>query len=138
MATSPIYVDNACHAAGLIGTAETSSFSAPTNTTTMTFTGAATINYPLKIQEITLQGIATSVAGLVIGYIYDGTTYHAFDQWLVNAATVTVSAGTVLGWRVSRPYSNLWLLSSSYSLRFAQNNSSNASVVKASVFALSA
>ena len=105
MATSPQFTSavnlgsQPCNA-----TAETS-WTAPTHLTPAIVTAGSN---GTRIEEITFFGIGTTLAGLVVLYLYDGSTYHAFDSCLVTAVTPST---TVAPFRSSSVYSNLELKS---------------------------
>lgn len=70
--------------------------------------------------------VASTVAGLVYVFLYDGTTYHLFDTYVVTAIT---ASATVVPYRYSKTYANL-LLKSGWSLRASQSHTTNASIIK--------
>lgn len=111
MSSAPSFASTPRVAAGLLTTADTN-YTAPSTAPVTIFTGAATVGS--KIEEVVIQGVATTVAGVVNLFVYDGTTYHLVDQVLVTAVT---SSTTAVAFRARRQYQNLLLPSSSHSLR---------------------
>ena len=109
MATSPVFAVTPRIGAVSIATAD-SSYTAPTNVGTL-ITGAST---GTRISEIVVKCAATSAAAIVKVFLHDGSTYWLFDEITVAAAT---GSSTVQQTRVSTPYNNLVLPSSSWSVR---------------------
>lgn len=70
--------------------------------------------------------VATTVAGLVYLFLYDGTTYHLFDTITVTAIT---ASATVAPFRARNLYDNL-AIKSGWSLRASQSIAGNASLLK--------
>lgn len=86
-----------------------------------------------KIEEIDVNAyattlVATTVAGLVYLFIYNGSTYYLFD---VIAITAITASATAAGFRLSKGYNNLVLETGQY-LYVAQSESSNASKLNVS------
>jgi hypothetical protein len=80
-----------------------------------------------KIEEIDINAIATTlvattVAGLVYLFIYNGSTYYLYDVYPVSAIT---ASATTAGFRNSKQYPNLVLETGQY-LYASQSESSNA------------
>lgn len=125
MATEPIFAATPHIAAGLIPATADTSRTAPANVTTI-FTAAAGGS---KVEEITLEAVGTTVAGIVNIFLYDGATYHLYDQFLLLAITL---ATTQLGYRASHTYSNL-VLPSGWSVRVSGEVVANQSMVKVTV-----
>ena len=130
MATSPAYAATVDSGAVLLGAVETST-QTPTTTSTVVSAGAN----GTKIEEIVVEAsqtslVASTVAGLVYIFLYDGTTYHLFDT--ITVTLITASA-TVAPFRASKVYNNL-VLKNGWSLRMSQSESSNASILKAFAF----
>lgn len=82
MATSAQYAATPRVGAALLTTADTS-LTAPTTVGTVLTAGAN----GTRIDYIDVQGVATTVAGLVNLFIYDGSTYHLWQQVPVIAVT---------------------------------------------------
>lgn len=130
MATDPIFASTVSLGAALLGSAETN-LQVPAQSSVIVTAGSS----GTKIEEIVVQAsqttlVATTVAGLVYLFTYDGTTYRLFDTVTITAIT---ASATVPGFRLSRPYANL-VLKSGWSLRASQSIAGNASVLN--VFAL--
>jgi hypothetical protein len=132
MATAPSFAATANNGAALLGNAETD-LQVPTTTSVIVTAGAS----GSKIEEIVVQAsksgslIATTVAGIVYLFLYDGSTYHAFDTITVTAIT---ASATTPGFRLSKTYANL-VLKTGWSLRASQSIASNASILKCFGFA---
>lgn len=130
MATDPSFASTINHGAALVGNAETN-LQVPVNAAVVMTAGAS----GTKIEEIVVEAsqtslVATSVAGLVYLFLYDGATYHLFDTIAVTA--ITASAGTA-PFRLARTYANL-VLKTGWSLRASQSQASNANVLKCHAF----
>lgn len=126
MATSPAYAATVDSAAALIGTAETN-LQVPVNSVVVLTAGAN----GSKIEEIVVQAsqtslVATTVAGLVYVFLYDGATYHLFDTVSITAVTAST---TTAPFRLSKVYNNL-VLKNGWSLRASQSIAGNASLLK--------
>lgn len=88
-----------------------------------------------KIEEIVVEAsfttlAATTVAGLVYLFLYDGSTYHLFDWVQVVAGT---GSATAPPFRVSVRYANLWI-KTGWSLRASQSIAGNNSILKVHAF----
>ena len=131
MATGPAYAATVNNGSQLLVTAETD-LQAPAQTQTIITAGAS----GTKIEEIVVEAsksgslIATTVAGLVYLFLYDGSTYHLFDTVAVTAITAST---TVAPFRLSKVYNNL-VLKSGWSLRASQSIAGNASILKVQAF----
>lgn len=131
MATDPAFAATPNNGTQLLGTAETD-LQAPAQTSTVITAGAN----GTKVEEIVVQAsksatlIATTVAGIVYVFLYDGTTYHLYDTFLVTAVTAST---TVAPFRLSRTYPNLFM-KTGWSVRASQSVAGNASLLKISVF----
>jgi hypothetical protein len=90
MSTSAQYASTPKVGSALLTTADTS-LTAPTTVGTV-LTAAAS---GTRIDYIEIQGVATTVAGLINLFIYDGTTYFLWQQVPVIAVT---SSTTVPAW----------------------------------------
>jgi hypothetical protein len=126
MATDPAFASVPSLGAALLGAAETN-LQVPTQASVVVTAGAS----GTKIEEIVVEATATSlvastVAGLVYLFLYDGTTYHLFD---VVTVTLITASNTVPGFRQRNAYANL-VLKSGWSLRASQSTVGNASVLK--------
>jgi len=131
MATAPAFANVPNCGSALLGNAETD-LQAPTTTSTIITAGAN----GTKIEEVTVQAsksgslVATTVAGLVYLFLYDGSTYRLFDTISVFANT---ASSTAAGVRYSNRYANLWL-KSGWSLRASQSVAGNASIIQCHAF----
>jgi hypothetical protein len=92
MSTSAQYASTPKVGSALLTTADTS-LTAPTTVGTIISAGAS----GTRIDYIDVQGVATTVAGLINLFIYDGTTYFLWQQIPVQAITssTTVPAFSV-------------------------------------------
>jgi hypothetical protein len=79
-----------------------------------------------KLQEVVVQATATTTAGMVRLYLYDGTNNRLFDEFVISA--ITVGASTA-GFRVSKTYDNLILPSASWKLRASTHNTETFNVI---------
>ena len=87
MATSAQYASTPRVGSALLTTADTS-LTAPTTVGTVLTAGAS----GTRIDYIDIQGVATSVAGIINLFIYDGTTYFLWTQVPVQAVTSSTTA----------------------------------------------
>lgn len=83
MSTSAQYASVPKVGAALLTTADTS-LTAPTTVSTIITAGAN----GTRIDYIEVIGVATTVSGLVNLFLYDGATYHLWQQLPVQAVTV--------------------------------------------------
>lgn len=109
MATSPAFATTPRLASVSIATAD-SSYTAPSNYGSL-ITGVAA---GTRIAEVVCQCAATSAAGIVRLFAFDGTNYFLLDEYTIAAAT---GSSTVKQTRISTTYNNLVLPSASWSLR---------------------
>jgi hypothetical protein len=58
------------------------------------------------VQEVDVIGTGTTVAGVCNLFLYDGSAYHFYDSFLVTAVTPST---TTAPFRLSRPYTALWI-----------------------------
>lgn len=126
MATDPQFAATVNLGAALLGSAETN-LQAPTTTSVIVTAGSS----GTKIEEIVVEASATSltattVAGLVYLFLYDGATYHLYDTLTIPANTASATAAPA---RVNKTYTNL-VLKSGWSLRASQSIAGNASLLK--------
>lgn len=122
MATAPSFSATPNIGSGLVSATLDTSLTAPTNITTIITAGAN----GTQIFEIVVEGVGTTVAGVLNIFRYDGSTYHLYDQILVTAIT---SSATATAFRSTRQYTNL-ILKSGDTLRIAQTVSGNQSMLK--------
>jgi hypothetical protein len=59
-----------------------------------------------KLEEIVVEGLGTTVAGVLVYSIYDGSTYHSFDSTVITVVTPSTSTAP---FRASQRYANLFL-----------------------------
>lgn len=90
------------------------SLTAPSTIVTL-ITGAAN---GTKVEEIILQGTGTTVAGVCNIFLYDGSTYHLYDQILITAVT---SSTIAIAFRQNKQCANLivkngWTLRASHTV----------------------
>ena len=93
-----------------------------TGTVATLITGAAT---GTRVSEICIKARVTTTAGQVRVFLHDGTSFFAFDEIAVAAASVSA---TVQGTRVSTTYNNLILPSASWSIRVSTHNAESIDV----------
>jgi hypothetical protein len=123
MASAPVFAATPVCWSGLVPATADTSMTAPSNVTTLGTAGAS----GTKIEEIVCQGVGTTVAGVVNIFLYDGSTYHLYDFFIVPAYTASTTVGA---WRASRQYQNLILPSNSWSLRCTVTVAGDQSLVK--------
>src|SRR6202040_3317986 len=116
MATDPVFASTPVVGAALLGANETN-LQVPTTTSVIVTAGAN----GTKIEEIVAEAtattlVATTAAGLVYLFLYDGATYHLFD---VIGVLALVASATVAPFRAFNRYPNLWL-KTGWSLRASQ------------------
>lgn len=126
MSTQPAYASNPIGIAALLGTAETN-LQVPVHASQI----VASQTNGAKIEEIVVQAsqttlVATTVAGLVYLFQYDGTNYHLFDTIVVGAVTASATVAPV---RLSRVYNNLELPNGT-SLYASQSIAGNANILQ--------
>lgn len=109
----------------LPSTADTS-LTNPTNQVTVATAGAN----GMKISAIDVQGVGTTVAGVVNIFRHDGSTYHLVDQFVITAVT---SSTTAAAYRNSRKYEDL-TLNANDTLRASQTVAGNASLLKVNAY----
>ena len=123
MATAPAFASTVNLGSGLVSATLDTSLTAPTNVTTIV-TGVAA---GTKIEELVFQGVGTTVASVVNVFLYDGSTYHLYDQALITAVT---SSTTAVAFRNTRQYTNLLLKDNTWSLRVTNTVAGNQSMIK--------
>jgi hypothetical protein len=130
MATSPAYAATVNNGSALLGSAETN-LQVPVNSSVIVTAGASGSKFEEIVVEATQTTlVATTVAGIVYIFLYDGSTYHLYDAVLVNAVTAST---TVAPFRLSRVYNNL-VLKTGWSIRASQSIAGNASILKVHAF----
>lgn len=131
MASDPIFASTVSLGAALLGSAETN-LRVPTQASVVVTAGAS----GTKIEEVVVEAslttlIATTVAGMVYLFLYDGTTYYLYDTVLVTAITANATSGAPF--RLARQYPNL-VLKTGWSLRASQSIAGNASILNVIAF----
>lgn len=127
MAAAPAFAATPVCWSGLVPATADTSLTAPTNATTLGTAGAS----GTQVNEVVLQGVGTTAAGVVNIFLHDGSTYHLFDQVQVVAVTSSTTAGA---WRAARKYDNLWLPNNSWTLRATCTVAGLQSLVKVTAF----
>jgi hypothetical protein len=114
MSTSAQYASTPKVGSALLTTADTS-LTAPTTVGTVLTAGAS----GSRIDYIEVMGVATTVAGLINLFIYDGTTYFLWQQVPVIAVTTSTTVPSFVAVLSSNSTSNVMPLSlpTGYSLR---------------------
>jgi hypothetical protein len=114
MSTSAQYASTPKVGSANLTTADTS-LTAPTTVGTVVSAGSS----GTRIDYIEVQGVATTVAGLVNLFIYDGTTYILWQQVPVIAITSSTTAPAFVANLSSNSNSNVMPLTlpTGYSLR---------------------
>ena len=102
------------------------SLTAPSNTTTVFTAGAS----GSRVEEITVQGLGTTVAGVLNLFLVRSASYKLIDQFLITAVT---SSATAIAFRTSRQYANL-LLESGDTLAIATTVAANQSMTQTTVW----
>lgn len=131
MATDPAFASTPVLGVALLGAAETD-LQAPTTTSVVVTAGAngTMINEIVVHATKTATLVATTAAGIVYLFIYDGTTYHLYDTILVTAVIASTVAAP---FRSIKQYQNL-ILKSGWSLRASQSIATNANLLKVECF----
>lgn len=129
MATAPAYAATPVIWSGLVpGTADTS-WTAPTNQTTLGSAGAS----GTKITQVDVIPAGTVVAGLVNVFLYDGSAYHLLESVAIAAYTSSTTAAPP---KQSFYYDNL-VLPSGWSLRCTVTVSGDVSLVTVNAYGAS-
>jgi hypothetical protein len=87
MATAAQYASTPVFGSATLSTADTS-LTAPTTVGTVLTAGAS----GTRIDYIDIQGVATTVAGLINLFVFDGTNYILWQQLPVQAVTSSTTA----------------------------------------------
>ena len=116
MSTTAQYASTPKFGSATLSTADTS-LTAPTTVGTIVTAGAS----GTRIDYIEIQGVATTVAGLINLFVYDGTTYVLWQQVPVIAVTSSTTAPAFVANLSSNGNSNAMPLTlpTGYSLRAA-------------------
>lgn len=126
MASSPIFTGTVNTGSGTVPATADTSYTSPSNQTTVFTAGAS----GSRVEEIRLQGLGTTVAGLVNVFRYSGSTYHLIDQFTVPAQTASTTAAA---YQDGKCYQNLFL-SASDTIRVTTTVSGNVSLIKVNVY----
>lgn len=129
MATTPAFATTPVIWAGLVPATLDTSFTAPSNVTTL---GSAGAN-GTKITQIDIEPVATVVLGLVNIFAYDGSTYHLLESVTVTAATVSTTSAPI---KQSYTYDNL-VLPNGWSLRASVTIAGDVSIVEVTAYGAS-
>ena len=116
MSTSAQYASTPKFGSATLTTADTS-LTAPSTVGTIVTAGAS----GTRIDYIDIQGVATTVAGLINLFVYDGTTYVLWQQVPVIAVTSSTTAPAFAAYLSSNGNANIMPLTlpTGYSLRAA-------------------
>jgi hypothetical protein len=116
MSTSAQYASTPKFGSATLTTADTS-LTAPTTVGTIVTAGAS----GTRIDYIDIQGVATTVAGLINLFVFDGTNYILWNQVPVIAITSSTTAPAFAALLSSNNNSNIMPLTlpTGYSLRAA-------------------
>lgn len=114
MSTSAQYASTPKFGSANLTTADTS-LTAPTTVGTIVTAGAS----GTRIDYIDIQGVATTVAGLINLFVYDGTTYVLWQQVPVQVVTSSTTVPAFVANLSSNNNSNIMPLTlpTGYSLR---------------------
>lgn len=114
MSTSAQYASTPKFGSANLTTADTS-LTAPTTVGTIVTAGAS----GTRIDYIDIQGVATTVAGLINLFVYDGTTYVLWQQVPVQAITSSTTVPAFVANLSSNSNANIMPLTlpTGYSLR---------------------
>jgi len=116
MSTSAQYASTPKFGSATLTTADTS-LTAPTTVGTIVTAGAS----GTRIDYIDIQGVATTVAGLINLFVYDGTSYILWQQVPVIAITSSTTSPAFTAYLSSNSNANIMPLTlpTGYSLRAA-------------------
>ena len=116
MSTSAQYASTPKFGSATLTTADTS-LTAPTTVGTIVTAGAS----GTRIDYIDIQGVATTVAGLINLFVYDGTNYILWNQVPVIAITSSTTSPAFTAYLSSNSNANIMPLTlpTGYSLRAA-------------------
>jgi hypothetical protein len=121
MATQPAFATTPRIGMGQVTTANTNRDGTGTIATILTGVAAGT-----RINEIVIEAVGTTTAGMVRLYLHDGTNARLFDEFVVTA--ITAAASTAV-YRAAKTYDNLVLPSSSWSIRASTHNTETFNVI---------
>jgi hypothetical protein len=95
MAAAPSYASTPVTWAGLVPATADTSLTAPAHVTTLGTATSSGGSTGTKINEIDVIPVATTVAGLVNVFLYDGTSYHLHESVEIPVATVNATTAPV-------------------------------------------
>lgn len=121
MATTPSFASTVRVGLGTLATADTARTGTPTDVVTVFTAGSS----GSRIDEINIIATATTTAGVVRLWIYNGTTYYLFEEILVSAITPSTSVAT---FNTTLTFNN-FMLPTGHSLRATTNNSEGFNVI---------
>jgi hypothetical protein len=121
MATTPNFASTVKVGLGTLATADTARTGTPTNVVTIFTAGSS----GSRIDEISIIATATTTAGVVRLWIFNGTTYYLFEEILVSAITPSTSVAT---FNTTLTFNN-FMLPTGHSLRATTNNSEGFNVI---------
>jgi hypothetical protein len=121
MATTPSFASTVRVGLGTLATADTARTGTPTNVVTVFTAGSS----GSRIDEINIIATATTTAGVVRLWIYNGTTYYLFEEILVSAITPSTAVAT---FNTTLTFNN-FMLPTGHSLRATTNNSEGFNVI---------
>lgn len=131
MSQDPAFASTINNNSALLSAGAETDLQVPTKTATVITAGASGTKIEEVVVHMTSTGagglVATTVAGLVYVFLYDGSTYHLYDTIAVTAVTAST---TVAPFRSSKQYTNL-ILKSGWSLRCSQSVAGNQSATLA-------
>ena len=126
MAASPAFISTPRIGRCSLSTANTATDGTGTITDLITGVAAGT-----RVLSINVQGTATTVAGLVNIFLFDGTNWDLFDQVTITATT---GSNTVKGYRLVTAYTDLVLPSTSHKLGATISVAPTTGTVRVSAF----
>lgn len=137
MATAPSFAATVNLGAALLSAGAETSLQVPTKTATIVTAGSNGTRIDEIVVHMTSTGaggiVATTVAGLVYVFLYDGSTYHLYDTLTVTAVT---ASSTAAPFRTNKTYTNL-VVKSGWSLVCSQSavgNQSSTLALKVTAF----
>ena len=108
MSSSPAYAATPNIGSQLLTNSD-ASYTAPSVVSTLLTAGAN----GTRVNRVVVKAVATTVAGKLLLWLYDGTTYHLYDEFDITAVTLST---TVDAFRVERAYYDL-VMKTGWSLR---------------------
>lgn len=118
--TDPAFATKPNNKSATLGTFD-ASFTAPTNVTTLIT--AATEGTEVRYVRAHYHSTGAPSNGVINLWIYDGSTYHLFDQFVVPTSPSGTTTGTAM-WQDERFYPDL-VLQSGQSLRASHTVTGN-------------